>query len=98
MTWYFQNNPEFFNLQFIDLPPELVRSYRLTLDYEEDLQLFNAIDQHFKSKGKSTYSLIEIFEYLDAHPEISSINKDCQLKYKTDQTLIDLLNEKTKMK
>jgi len=98
MTWYFQNNPEFFNLQFIDLPPELVRSYRLTLDYEEDLQLFNAIHHHFISKGKSTYSLIEIFEYLDAHPEISSINKDCQLKYKTDQTLIDLLNEKTKMK
>ena len=98
MTWYFQNNPEFFNLQFIDLPPELIRAFRLTLDYEEDLQLFNAIDHHFKSKGKNDYSLVEIFDYLDAHPEIASINKDCQLKYKTDQTLIDLLNEKTKMK
>ncbi len=98
MTWYFQNNPEFFNLQFIDLPPELIRAYRLTLDYEEDLQLFNAIDHHFKSIGKNDYSLVEIFDYLDAHPEIASINKDCQLKYKTDQTLIDLLNEKTKMK
>lgn len=98
MTWYFQNNPEYFNLQFIDLPPELIRAYRLTLDYEEDLQLFNAIDHHFKSKDKNTYSLVEIFDYLDTHPEIASINKDCQLKYKTDQTLIDLLNEKTKMK
>jgi len=98
MTWYFQNNPEFFKLQFVDLPSELVRDYRLTLDYDEDLQLFNKIDDYFSNKGQNSYTLIDVFQYLDAHPEVASINKNCQLKYKTDQALIDLLNEKTKMK
>jgi len=98
MTWYFQNNPEFFNLQFVDLPSELVRDYRLTLDYDEDLQLFNMIDHYFITKGQDSYTLMDVFQYLDAHPEVASINKNCQLKYKTDQALIDLLNEKTKMK
>jgi spore coat polysaccharide biosynthesis protein SpsF (cytidylyltransferase family)/sialic acid synthase SpsE len=98
MTWYFQNNPEFFKLQFVDLPSELVRDYRLTLDYDEDLQLFNKIDDYFSNKGQNPYTLIDVFQYLDAHPEVASINKNCQLKYKTDQALIDLLNEKTKMK
>jgi hypothetical protein len=35
---------------------------------------------------------------LDLHPEIASMNAHLTLKYKTDQALIDLLNDKTKIK
>ena len=35
--------------------------------------------------------------FLDAHPEISSINSHLTLKYRTDQQLIDTLNRETKM-
>lgn len=33
MTWYFRNNSDIFKLNLVDLPSELVRPYRLTLDY-----------------------------------------------------------------
>ena len=94
MTWYFQNNPEHVRIQKIDLPAIFVRPYRLTLDYEEDLALFNEIH---KQMGSTNYSLRQVIEFLDLHPEIASMNAHLTLKYKTDQALIDLLNEKTKI-
>ena len=95
MTWYFQNNPEHVRIQKIDLPAIFVRPYRLTLDYEEDLALFNEIH---KQMGSTNYSLRQVIEFLDLHPEIASMNAHLTLKYKTDQALIDLLNEKTKIR
>jgi N,N'-diacetyllegionaminate synthase len=97
MTWYFMNNPEHFKLNIVDLPEKFVRDYRLTLDYQEDLDLFNEIAKHFKQVGKD-YSLEELFKFLDENPEITQINGDKVLTYKTDQKLIDALNEKTKIR
>ena len=96
MTWYFKNNPEFFRLNLVDLPESLVRDYRLILDYQEDLDMFNCI-QNYLDENKVKYSIENIFEFLDAHPEISSINSHLTLKYRTDQQLIDTLNRETKM-
>ena len=96
MTWYFKNNPEFFRLNLVDLPESLVRDYRLTLDYQEDLDMFNCI-QNYLDENKVKYSIENKFEFLDAHPEISSINSHLTLKYRTDQQLIDTLNRETKM-
>jgi len=41
--------------------------------------------------------LIDVINYLDKNQEIAAINSHLTLKYKTDQALIDLLNEKTKI-
>jgi spore coat polysaccharide biosynthesis protein SpsF (cytidylyltransferase family)/sialic acid synthase SpsE len=95
MTWYFQNNPDHVRIQKIDLPAIFIRPYRLTLDYEEDLALFNEIH---KQLGSTNYALRQVIEFLDLHPEIASMNAHLTLKYKTDQALIDLLNDKTKIK
>jgi hypothetical protein len=48
--------------------------------------------------GSTNYSLRQVIEFLDLHPEIASMNAHLTLKYKTDQALIDLLNEKTKIR
>lgn len=96
MTWYFQNNPEHFKLNFVDLPKKWIRAYRLTIDYQEDLEMFNKIETYFKEK-KITFSLKELYSFLDNNPDIANINSHLTLKYKTDQALIDLLNEKTKI-
>lgn len=96
MTWYFQNNPEYFKLNFVKLPNELVRDYRLTLDYEDDLIMFNKIEEHFK-ENKIEYSIIEMYKYLDKNPDIVKINSSLTLTYKTDQNLIDTLNKVTKI-
>lgn len=97
MTWYFINNKEYFNINMVDLPESLVRHYRLTLDYDEDLTLFNLIHDNL-SNEKPDYDLKSVFEYLDTHPESVAINNHIQLKYKTDESLIATLNEMTKIK
>ena len=97
MTWYFQNNPEYFELNFVDLPKELIRDYRLTIDYPEDLEMFNFI-QDYLEMNEIEENIDNIFNYLDNNPNIADINAHLTLKYKTDQTLIDTLNKVTKIK
>jgi len=96
MTWYFQNNPEHVHIHRVKLPDIFVRKYRLTLDYEEDLTLLNHVHGALSSQ-KPDYTLRDIIAYLDEHPEAAAINQHLSLRYKTDQSLIDLLNEKTKI-
>ena len=43
MTFYFLNNPKYFKLNIVDLPKIFIRNYRLTLDYKEDLEMFNKL-------------------------------------------------------
>jgi len=97
MTWYFQNNPEFFRLHFVDLPKDLIRNYRLTLDYPEDLELFNKLQNILDENGLE-HSIRKVYEHLDKHPELSKLNSHLTLRYKTDKTLIETLNEVTKIK
>lgn len=96
MTWYFRNNPEYFKVNIVSLPAELVRNYRMTLDYPEDLKMFEALYSAVGAE-KSFYSAQEVFGVLDSSPDIVSINKHLTLKYKADEELIALLNTKTKI-
>jgi spore coat polysaccharide biosynthesis protein SpsF (cytidylyltransferase family) len=96
MTWYFTNNPEHFNLNFVELPNEWRGNYRLTLDYEVDLEMYNRIMKHY-TETHSEFSLASIVAYLKANPEIATMNAQIGLKFKTDQALIDTLNKATKM-
>jgi N,N'-diacetyllegionaminate synthase len=97
MTWYFQNNAEHFRLHFVDLPKDLVRDYRLTLDYPEDLEMFNKLQDYFEENNLE-FSLRKAYEYLDSHPELNLINSHLTLRYKTDQKLISTLNRVTKIR
>ena len=63
------------------VPKEYHRvGYRLTLDYQEDFDFFEAV---FHGIGKETYKKTtrELLKFLDAHPEIVSINSQCEKKY-----------------
>jgi spore coat polysaccharide biosynthesis protein SpsF (cytidylyltransferase family) len=97
MTWYFQNNPEHFNINKVQLPKELIRDYRLTIDYQEDLDMFNKIEDHFELNNIE-FTINELFQFLDSNPEIANINAHITLSYRTDQELIDTLNRETKIK
>jgi len=96
MTWYFQNNPEHFRLNFIDLPDQLIRNYRLTLDYPEDLEMYNKLQGYFDDNNKE-FNVVEAFEFLDTHPEISQLNSHLTQRYKADANLIEILNKETKI-
>jgi N,N'-diacetyllegionaminate synthase len=96
MTYYFINNPDHFKLNIVTLPDELVRDYRLTLDYPEDLELFNKIHDHLV-QNRLEFSIRNIFSFLDNNPELANINNGCEVRYKTDKNLIETLNRYTRI-
>lgn len=97
MSFYFTSNPEYFKLNFVELPSELIRDYRLTLDYEEDLVLFNKIYDHMEQNNIDP-TLKNIFHFLDDNPDIAKINQSLLVKYTSDPTLVDTLKRVTKIK
>ncbi len=96
MTWYFQNNKEYFKINFVDLPAEYIRDYRLTIDYLEDLEMMNILQDNMDQKNLDG-NLKDIFDFLDESPQVVAINGHIGLTYKTDQNLIDTLNRVTKI-
>jgi N,N'-diacetyllegionaminate synthase len=96
MTWYLQNNKDIFKVELVDLPVDLVRDYRLTLDYQEDLDLFNAVFGELERSGLEP-NTDNIFRVLDANPAIANLNAHLPLMYKTNQELIDTLNRETRI-
>ena len=94
MTLYMTNNPGIFKVNTVDLPSELVRDYRLTLDYQEDLDMFNELFKKLEEENLDS-TLLNIFKVLDENHYIPEINSHKTLVYKTDPDLIKLLKEKT---
>lgn len=97
MTYYMTNNPDIFKINIVDLPPKWIRDYRLTLDYPEDLDMLNELFNKLEEK-KMEARLPAIFSILDEHPHIPRINAHKTLVYRTDRALIELLEEKTRIK
>lgn len=97
MTYYFINNPDYFRLNYVDLPKHLIRDYRLTLDYPEDLEMFNIIHSRLRADGREE-TIENIFELLDSNPEVARINMGMEVRYHTDKDLIDKLNRYTRIK
>lgn len=97
MTWYMQNNQDIFKVELVDLPPEMVREYRLTIDYPEDQAFFESLYKELDQRNLPI-KLKNIFDILDECPEIANLNSHLSLVYKTDKTLIDRLNQATKIK
>lgn len=95
MTWYFQNNADIFKVNIVDLPKDLIRDYRLTLDYQEDLDMFETLLKKLKNKAPTTRN---IFKVLDENPKINAINSHITLTYKTDRKLIKKLDKETRIK
>ncbi len=96
MTWYMRNNTHIFKNNIVDLPEKWVRDYRLTLDYQEDLDMFSALFRELNRRSLSP-GIESVFAVMDSHPEIPKLNGHLTLKYRTDQALIDLLNKATKI-
>lgn len=96
MTLYMTNNPDIFKVHVVDLPQELVRDYRLTLDYQEDLDMFNALFDGLAEQNLEP-TLLNVFKILDANPSVPLMNAHKTLVYKTDENLIRLLREKTRI-
>ncbi len=96
LPYYFTNNPEVVDTRIVELPEEYIRGYRLTLDFEDDLIMLDKIETYLEEKMAEA-NLNLIFNYLDNNPEVSEINSHHQLKYTSNQELIDKLNKHTRI-
>lgn len=96
LTWYMTNNRDIFKVHEVDLPAAMVRDYRLTLDYQEDADLFEGLYVELNNRGLPS-DLESIFSVLDRTPDLAEKNTNRTLVYKTDEALIQRLNEKTRL-
>jgi N,N'-diacetyllegionaminate synthase len=73
LTMFFLDNPEYFKINSVNLPKKLIRNYRLTLDYKEDLLMLNELYKILHQK-KLTVNLNNIFRILDQNKYLDKIN------------------------
>lgn len=75
-----------FRHKWIKADPEHTRNYRLTLDYQKDLALFQTIySDCYNGRPLTTSSVID---YLDANPSVSELNQSITQSW-LDQGRID---------
>lgn len=102
MGLYFSNNPHIFKINRIHLHPALIRNYRLTLDWQQDLDMFNELYREIFFKEVWNHRELEdttaiIFNILDNHPEIAAINRGLVNVYEEPE-FRRLLDEITRIK
>jgi spore coat polysaccharide biosynthesis protein SpsF len=61
-----------FRRRSIKAEPEHTRDYRVTLDYQQDLELFASIYRHCYNGAPIATS--QVIEYLDANPSVRALN------------------------
>ena len=79
--YIWQNKKNEYKLgKIITAPKNLTRpNYRLTIDYPEDFALIDMLYEKFSDH--KIIPMAQVIKFLDEHPEIAFINKDCEQKH-----------------
>lgn len=94
LIWYFLNNPDLFSVNQVPVNEKYIQNWRLTLDEQNDLDLFNNIFKYLDA-GKRPVSFDEVVHFFRENPEAVSINSQISVKYKDNQELIKILKQST---
>lgn len=94
LVYYFTNNPELFSLFTFDAPEKFIKSWRLTLDESNDLDLLNLIYGTLNI-GRRPVIFDEIIDFFEKTPEAVEINKGNIVKYRDNQELVNYLKKAT---
>ena len=78
---YFTDTDAFTVHDLIVEPRHRRPEFRLTIDYPEDLQVLEAVFGALQRPGE-LFSLDDVIAFLDAHPEIVALNRECADKYR----------------
>lgn len=90
LEWYLENN-KIFNISFIKSNYVFDKSIRLTLDFEEDLILFNKIFEYFKI-DIDKFTLYDVLVFLKNNPEIVKINSHLTPKFSRNDLNLNIKN------
>ena len=80
---YFLENDRNFSVNYVESDYIFDPSLRLTLDYMEDFQLFKKIFEEFYNKNP-LFNLYDTLEWFKEDSSIFNINKNKNVKYKSD--------------
>lgn len=97
LSFYFVNNPTLFNVNSIVIPDKWIfPNWRLTLDEAKDLELFERIYKEL-DVGKRPLYFEELKSFLLNNPKVTDINRGIKVKWLDDTSLVNELNEATKL-
>lgn len=94
LVFYFLNNSDHFKINPVDLPSFYYRNWRLTLDEQSDLDLFEYMYSMLEI-GPRAISFREIAGFFEKFPEAAQINIANRLRYIHDVDFVKHLNEVT---
>ena len=96
MMWVYFKDTGLFKVEELQDVPAMLRQpeIRMTLDYQDDWEFFQAVDSALKDKG--AYNLRDILVFLNAHPEVVKINQHRQQQFLDNQRSKTKLVIKTK--
>lgn len=81
VSYYIYNNPQKFKLKPAEINiPEEATSLRLTVDYNEDLELIRKIFNELYPKN-SVFGIFEISSLISSQPDLKKINAHIKQKY-----------------
>ena len=79
LEWYLENSRNF-KVNYIKSDYVFDKTIRLTLDYKEDLILFNKIFNHFRD-NINKFTLKDVLLFLKKNPKIVKINNHLKPKF-----------------
>ena len=82
LEWFLQNDRNF-SVNYLKSDYIFNQDIRLTLDYPEDLKLFEKIFSHFKKIKKKNFSLEDVISFVSSDPKILKINNFLLPKFET---------------
>jgi len=89
LPFYYINSPEFFSVRKVELPEEFkYPQWRLTLDEQQDLKLFENIYSNLDIKKEPLF-FSDLRNYLLENPLVAKINSDVSIKWKDDKILAE---------
>lgn len=95
LSFYYVNNPSLFNVQKIDLPNEFkYPKWRLTLDEQDDLELFQEIYANLDIRQQPLF-FSSIRRFLTEKPHLAQANSHVCLKWKDNPEFAEELFKAT---
>ena len=88
LEWYLENSRNF-KVKYIKSPYKFDKSTRLTLDYKEDLVLFDKIFSYFNDKN-ANFTLKSVIKLLNKRRKLIKINSFLTPKYKKTEINTEL--------
>jgi spore coat polysaccharide biosynthesis protein SpsF (cytidylyltransferase family) len=95
LVLYFRNNPGHFRVREVELPAAFQHpDWRLTLDEQADLDLFEALFGGL-GVGAAAVDFASVAAFLQAHPEVAALNRGILVKYRDNPDFVRYLAEVT---